>query len=142
MRCPFFFGTCDQFAFRPTGSLAAAIIYLLSTVTNLLLTNPYVIVISLDFDTVRHSTLMEKLGQLHLPDFVYNWLADFFTEHSHCIVYAEVHHYQHYPGLRYRGPAAYVVNASDLKAVTPGNQLCKFADDTYLVIPAATSTRE
>ena len=34
------------------------------------------------------------------------------------------------------GPAAYVVNASDLKAVTPGNQLCKFADDTYLVIPA------
>jgi len=30
-----------------------------------------------------------------------------------------------------------VVNASDLKAVTPGNQLCKFADDTYLVIPAS-----
>ena len=27
--------------------------------------------------------------------------------------------------------------ASDLKAVTPGNQLCKFADDTYLVIPAS-----
>ena len=30
-----------------------------------------------------------------------------------------------------------MVNASDLKAVTPGNQLCKFADDTYLVIPAS-----
>ena len=29
-----------------------------------------------------------------------------------------------------------MVNASDLKAVTPGNQLCKFADDTYLVIPS------
>jgi len=28
------------------------------------------------FDTVRHSTLMEKLAQLHLPDYVYNWLAD------------------------------------------------------------------
>ena len=30
-----------------------------------------------------------------------------------------------------------MVNASDLKAVTPGNQLCKFTDDTYLVIPAS-----
>ena len=39
------------------------------------------------FDTVRHSTLMEKLAQLHLPDYVYNWLADFFTGHSHCTVY-------------------------------------------------------
>ena len=39
----------DQFAFRPTGSPTAAIITLLSTVTNMLLTNPYVIVISLDF---------------------------------------------------------------------------------------------
>ena len=68
----------DQFAFRPTGSPSAAVICLLSTVTNLLLTIPYVFVISLDFgkafDTVRHSTLMEKLAQLHLPlpDYVYN----------------------------------------------------------------------
>ena len=35
------------------------------------------------------------------------------------------------------GPAAYVVNAGDLAAVTPGNQLCKFADDTYLIVPAS-----
>ena len=30
----------------------------------------------------------------------------------------------------------YVVNAGDLQAVTPGNSLVKYADDTYLVIPA------
>jgi hypothetical protein len=135
----------DQFAFRPYGSPAAAIIFLLNTVTNLLLSNPYVIVISLDFskafDTVRHTTLMEKLAELDLPDQVYNWLADFFTGHSHCTVYC---------GQKSTlktitasiiqgsaiGPAAYVVTASDLKAVTRGNQLCKFADDTYLIIPA------
>ena len=29
------------------------------------------------------------------------------------------------------GPASYVVNASDLRAVTPGNELLKFAVDTY-----------
>jgi len=30
----------------------------------------------------------------------------------------------------------YVVNASDLKAVTEGNVLCKYADDTYAIIPS------
>jgi len=37
----------DQFAFRPTGSTTASIISLLHTITNLLSTNPYAIVISL-----------------------------------------------------------------------------------------------
>ena len=81
----------DQFAFRPTGSPAAAIITLLHLITNSRLTNPYVIVISLDFskafDTVRHSTLLEKLAQLDIPDKVYNWLVDFFRGHMHSTVY-------------------------------------------------------
>jgi len=34
------------------------------------------------------------------------------------------------------GPVMYVVNAGDLQVVTPGNSLIKYADDTYLVIPA------
>ena len=84
---------------------------------------------------------MEKLAQLHLPDYTYNWLVDFFAGHSHCTVY----HGQASKSITASiiqgsgiGPAAYVVNASDPKAVTPGNQLqCKFADDTYLVIPAS-----
>ena len=58
----------DQFAFRPTGSTTAAIISLLHTVTSMLLTNPFVVVISLDFskafDTVRHSTLLTKMAEL------------------------------------------------------------------------------
>ena len=36
------------------------------------------------------------------------------------------------------GPASYVVNSSDLTAVRPGNLLCKYADDTYLIIPSIT----
>jgi len=35
------------------------------------------------------------------------------------------------------GPAAYVVTGGDLTAATAGNSICKFADDTYLVIPAS-----
>jgi len=38
----------DQFAFRPTGYTSAAIISLLRTVTDLLQSNPFVVVISLD----------------------------------------------------------------------------------------------
>ena len=37
------------------------------------------------------------------------------------------------------GPASYVVNASDLHAVTDGNELCKYADDTYIIIPAVNA---
>jgi len=66
----------DQFAFCPTGSTTAALIQMLHTITSLLSTNQYVIVIALDFskafDTVRHHTLLEKVAQLDIPDNIYN----------------------------------------------------------------------
>jgi len=34
------------------------------------------------------------------------------------------------------GPASYIVNAADLHPTTAGNRIFKFADDTYLVVPA------
>ena len=77
-----FFG--DQFAFRPTGSTTAALICMFDKLTNLLMTNSYVLLYSLDFskafDTVGHSTLFEKLATLKIPDQVYNWIADFYTK--------------------------------------------------------------
>jgi len=33
----------------------------------------------------------------------------------------------------------FVVEAADLKAITPGNLLCKYADDTYIIIPVSNS---
>ena len=36
------------------------------------------------------------------------------------------------------GPASYVVNMADLKAVMLGNRI-KFADDTYVVMPTANA---
>jgi hypothetical protein len=136
----------DQFAFRPTGSPTAAIITLLSTITNMLLTNPFVLVISLDFskafDTVRHSTLLEKMAHLDIPINAYNWLVDFFKEHSHCTVYrGEVSMMKGITASIIQGsavgPAAYVVNAGDLRTVNPENKMIKFADDTYLIIAAS-----
>jgi len=142
----------DQYAFRPTGSTSAAIISLLHTITTLLQSNPFVIVISLDFskafDTVRQSTLLAKMAALELPVPVYNWLVDFFREHAHRTMFngkesttasisASIIQGS---GI---GPAAFTVTAADLKPLHPGNSLVKFADDTYLVVPSVNaSTRQ
>ena len=37
------------------------------------------------------------------------------------------------------GPATYLVTAADLKPVHRGNQVVKFADDTYVIVPADNS---
>ena len=38
------------------------------------------------------------------------------------------------------GPVSYVVSASDLSTSTPGNSMFKYADDTYVVIPACNAS--
>jgi len=81
----------DQYAFRPTGSTSAAIIAILQSITDLLYSNQYVIVLALNFskafDTIRQDTLLNKMAFLDIPGAVYNWLVDFFTDHSHCTRY-------------------------------------------------------
>ena len=89
-------------------------------------------------------SLLYKIAQLEIPENVYNWLLDFLQGHSHCTEYngqssalceisASI-----IQGSSI-GPAMYVVEAADLDAVTPGNLLSKYADDTYLIIPASNS---
>ena len=38
------------------------------------------------------------------------------------------------------GPIAYVIDASDLNPVTPGNMFSKYTDDTHLLIPANSNS--
>jgi len=110
-------------------------------VTHLLLTNPYIIVIALDFskafDTVRHHTLLDKIAQLDLPDHIYNWLVNFFNGRSHQTKYGNVMSALKSISTRIFqgsaiGPASFVVNGS----VSDGIDLLKYADDTYLITPA------
>jgi hypothetical protein len=68
------------------------------------------------------------------------WLT-FFTSHSHCVKYRnDVRTLLEITASIIQGSvvghASYVVNAADLKAVTPGNGMCKYVDDT-LIIPAS-----
>jgi len=139
----------DQFAFRPTGSTTAAIITLLHTVRSMLTSDDYVHVFSFDltkaFDTVRHETLMNKMASLELPDNIYNWIKDFFSDRRHCTRYsgqcstvADIKaSVIQGSGL---GPASYIITAADLHPVTSDNKIVKFADDMYLIVPASKSS--
>jgi len=81
------------------------------------------------------------MALLDIHDVAYNWLVDFFVGYGHCTRYggttstvldisASI-----IQGSAI-GPASYVVNAADLTTVTPVNAIFKYADDTYIVIPA------
>jgi len=81
------------------------------------------------------------MALLHIPDAIYNWLVDFFTDRGHCTTFH---------GITSQvldisasiiqgsavGPVSYVISASDLSTVTKGNSMHEYADDTYIVIPA------
>ena len=138
----------DQYAYRPAGSTTAALVAILNDLTCLLENNRYVHIIALDFskafDTVRHSTLMDKIAQFPLPDRIYNWLEDYLHQRVHCTKTKSGTS----PALGINssvvqgsavGPIAFILNASDLKASAQGNILRKYADDTYLICPATNS---
>ena len=118
---------------------------LLQTVTDLLCTHPYVRVIALDFskafDSLRHTSVLENLSVMTPPDNVYNWVAKFLTDRSHSTRFQGEESTQRQITASVVqgsavGPAAFIIAASDLRPLTPGNAINKFADDTYLIIPS------
>ena len=135
----------DQYAFRPTGSTTAAIVALLHAICSMLSTNSYVRVFAIDFskafDSIRQHKLLGKMSSLHIPDQIFNWMQNFLSGRAHCTrfrdelspvatIFASV-----VQGSSI-GPATYVVTASDMRPQNNGNVIIKYADDTYLVVPA------
>ena len=93
---------------------------------------------------MRHNTLMQKLAQFPLPDFAYNWVADFLLGRKHLTKFEQA--LSSVLAINASiiqgsviGPTAYVINASDLVALVASNSLDKYADDTYLIVPASNS---
>jgi len=87
------------------------------------------------------------MSNLPLQDNIYNWIVNFLESHQHCTKFAGSVSYTvttvtvaasviQESGL---GPACYIVAASDLQVSHTGNVIIKFADDTYLIVPAANS---
>ena len=87
---------------------------------------------------------MHKIASLPLPDSVYNWIVEFLSERRHFTKYlsktsttASIN-----AGVvqgSALGSVAFIICASDLQAITPGNKTCKYADDMYLIIPASNT---
>jgi hypothetical protein len=91
---------------------------------------------------VRHAALMEKMAQLDILDHVYNWMVNFFSGHSRCVQFrGDTSSMLEITASIIQssaiGPASYVVPASDLRSVTPGDAMLKYADDTYLLVPVS-----
>jgi len=140
---PFIFTLSDQFAFRPTGSTSAAIIQLLQHISDMLVTNDYVTVITMDyskaFDTVRHSSLMGKLSKLDIDDNIFNWINNYFGQRVHVTKFKQSLSRElsinasviQGSGL---GPCSFIICASDLHPIHPNNHLLKYADDMYLLV--------
>jgi len=132
----------DQYAFRPTGSCTSAIIAILDSVTELLRSNDYVILVALDFsrafDTVKHEALFKKFAKLDLNPNVYNWLAAYFDGREHTTTFqgnrslSKPINASIVQGSGV-GPFSYIVAASDLKPKSLNFKIHKYADDTFLV---------
>lgn len=49
--------------------------------------NDYIMLVSIDyskaFDSVRHSSLMQKMSVMDLPDNIYSWIANYFEKRGH-----------------------------------------------------------
>jgi len=120
---------------------------LLLTITDFMATDgtdPFVIVIALDFskafDTVGHNATLSKMVLLNISDSICNWLVDFFNDRKHCTTFQGLtSQVMDISASIIQGsavsPVSYVISASDLTTVMPGNSMHKYADDNYIVIP-------
>jgi hypothetical protein len=96
------------------------------------------------FDSVRHSSLINKIAQFPIPNNIHNWLVEYLDSRHHCTKYnnaiskiLEIN--ASFVQGSLIGPIAYVLNTSDLRALHPENDLNKYADDTYLIVPSSHS---
>ena len=84
------------------------------------------------------------MARLNIPDEVYNWIADFYAGRGHRGERGEMSVFAQLESSVIQGssfgPAAYIVTAADLRPVNADNEIIKFADDTYLIIPATNSS--
>jgi len=134
----------DQFGFRPTGSTTCALAFILHHVTVMLEDCEYVRCLLIDFskafDVVDHAVLLSKLSQLDLPHCIFNWLISFLTERNQAVKCGDILSFpmQINSGIIQGsgvGPTLYIIMESDLRTLSRRNYLCKYADDTNLIVP-------
>ena len=110
--------------------------------------HPYVHILALDFskafDSLSHNTITEKLASSNLSDNIYNWFVNYLLDRGHKTKYAS--NMSSMAKITASvvqgsalGPVAFIINAADLHPKHPGNDMSKYADDCYLVVPSTNS---
>jgi hypothetical protein len=136
----------DQFAYRPISSTTAALIYTIHHVTHLLESNSFVYVaLLLTFHELLTRLTMccyrakYNIIQQNFSTKIILWIANFLAGHIQAVA-ANGKRSIWLPisqsiiqgsGI---GPILYIIVASHLKAVSDTNKICKYADDTTLMI--------
>ena len=137
----------DQFAFKLTGSTSAALVNMSHHITSMLETNNYVHCVSIDFtkafDTVNHEILLQKLAALPIHQGIQSLISSFLFGRTQSTllcgrVSAPVAINRSIIQGSGFGPTLYIIFKSDLKTLSDLNKLCKYADDTNLLVPEKT----
>ena len=86
---------------------------------------------------------LHRIRELDFPDFICNWLCSFLTGRTHCTKWggSASCSQQFNAGVVQGsavGPAAYILYASELQPKYASNKLFKYADDSYLLVPASS----
>ena len=76
-----------------------------------------------------------------MSDQVYNWIVDYLYQRYHYTKQGDQYSNKEFINASVvqgsaLGPISYVLTARNLKAKAPGNEMAKYADDTYLLVPA------
>ena len=135
----------DQFAFRPSGSTTAALVYILHHVHTMFENgNEYVRCLLIDyskaFDTVNHKILLTELEKIGLRQSIFKWIADFLANRTQAVKVNGIitgflpitRSIVQGSGL---GPYLYITLARTLKTKSACNIMPKYADDTTLLVP-------
>jgi Reverse transcriptase (RNA-dependent DNA polymerase) len=140
----------DQFAFKPTGSTTSALTYFMHRVTAMLETSSYVRCLLIDFskafDVINHDILIAKLKSLNLEPNVFKWVTSFLSNRYQATkANGEISSFRPISKGVVQGsaigPLLFTIMASDLKALSPKNDLWKYADDTTLLTPELTDVQ-
>ena len=83
----------DQFGFKPTGSVTAALVDITYTISIMLKTNKYVRCLLIDFskafDSVDHQIVINKLKALNIADNIKHWIVSFLSDRNQFVKLGE-----------------------------------------------------
>ena len=88
------------------------------------------------FDTVRHSTLMQKILPMYISDNIFNWLVNYFADRGHVTKLWDIISQIAFINASIVqgsviGPTSYVIVATGLRPihVHQHNEMMKYPDD-------------